>query len=68
MLECLVWIIIYAIIGIIVLYIGETLLGLLVPLPPPVPLLLRLLLALVILLYLLQCVGLLPAAHWRLPR
>jgi hypothetical protein len=60
MILCLIWFLIYCIIGVIILYIAATALKMIAEVPPQVYILLRLLVMLLILLWLLSCVGLLP--------
>ena len=67
MIECVIAIVVYAIIAVILLYVVETLLGLWGALPAQVYVLIRLLAALLLLVYLLGCLGLMPGMSRRLP-
>lgn len=58
-LHCLIWLLVYGIIGAIFLYIVELLLGHFGALPPPIPVLIRALVAVILLVWLLWCLGLL---------
>jgi hypothetical protein len=62
MILCLIWLLIYCIVGIIILYIVETALKMIAEVPAQVYILLRLLGLLLILLWFLSCVGVLPHA------
>ena len=60
MLHCLVFLLIYAIVAVLVVYILELILGQLISAPPPIGLLIRCLVALLVLIWFLNCAGLLP--------
>jgi hypothetical protein len=57
MVTCLIWLLIYAIIATIVLYVIEAVLVTWPGLPPLVTVLLRALVALVLVLWIVQCLG-----------
>ena len=59
MLDCLIWLAISCIAAVMVLYVIETILGLLLALPSQVFVLMRCLAALLVLVGLLQCLGVL---------
>jgi hypothetical protein len=59
MLHCLVYLLVYAIVGLIVLWVIETLVGMFAPPPAQVLLLIRVLIALLVLIAALNCFGLL---------
>lgn len=57
MLNCLVQLLIFAIVGLIFLYILEIVLAQFLPIPPPIKMLIRLLIGLLILIAALNCFG-----------
>lgn len=63
MLTCLIYLIIWVIIAVIILWIGEMLITQFIALPPPVFMLIRVLVGLLVLLAFLNCVGLLGGAY-----
>lgn len=64
-IECLIALVIWVIVAIIILYIVETLVGLITPgVPPQVWMLLRLLVGLIVLLNALECLGLLSTGYF----
>jgi len=67
MLECLVALIVYAIVAVIIVYVVEALLALFVPMPPKLFVLIRLLAAVLVLVALLHCLGLVSGfpGRWR---
>ncbi len=65
LIPCLIWLLVYAIIAVIVIYIFEMILNMIfgAALPPQIFMLIRLLFVLLILVWFLGCVGLLSGPH-----
>lgn len=61
LLHCVLWLLVWAIVAAIVLYILGIALAQVAPLPAQIVMLVRCLVALVVLLWFLSCVGLLPS-------
>jgi len=66
MLSCLIGLIIVVIVAVIILYVAETALAAIFPLPPPIMTLIRLLVGLLVLLWFLQCIGILGGNNFTL--